>query len=92
MKYIVLSAATDGLSVEVPCVFPVMLSHDVMADHLRHAVAHDLKWEVGEVVGAGFLSPMNMRCHGESDTLGVASRGREDTEVILMCDYGGMFR
>jgi hypothetical protein len=82
MKYIVFAREINTLVVHTPVIFPSMLVHKMVADDL---LAGTMKgWRVDS---AGEISPLGMECHGESDTLNVASKPERDTRLILMNDY-----
>lgn len=70
-KYIVFD---NGLN-DVPVVFPHHIEHSTIAAQLQH-------WTI---LSAGYVtfSPDGPSCHGESISLGVKSRTREDTLLII---------
>lgn len=85
MKYLV--AVIEGN--EAIFVFPREVNHDYMAEALeaiRFGYSHN--WErklhnglaEGKIISAGFIDAM--RCHGRSETLGLASRGEPDTALL----------
>lgn len=71
MKYIVLK--TGGA--EMMIVFPEVLVHKEVAGAMSGLVKD------AEVVGAGFVNPEG-DCFGRSDSLGIKSRGKTDTELL----------
>jgi len=85
MKYIVLRRRGPGdLSVLVPVVFPNNEVHSQVAEAL---LAH-ATFAGCEVVSAGNCSLMCAGVGGESETLGLSSRGHLDRVLIEACDYG----
>lgn len=92
MKYIVFEA-THGegpaaIAHEVPIIFPNNLTHQVMAvrveRHVKQAYGGD-KCQV-KVIAAGEITVMG-QCFGKSETLGLSSRGEEDSSLINTFDY-----
>jgi hypothetical protein len=82
-KYIVIDAAVGGM---LPVVFSELMSHADVAAALKHVGG-------GEIVGAGFCHITNILndrdliephyvCYGESNSLGVKSRGDDDSRVL----------
>lgn len=99
MKYIVLQVIdhypAGNLTREIPLIFPELLVHKDMADLLTRSLRRDLPdGRIREIkpVAAGFLSSVAIGssavdvCHGESETLKLASRP-EDSQLIHMYDY-----
>lgn len=84
MKYIVLKIKDR----EWPIIFPDMMVHSDVAESMQlHVIRfHD---ERSRVVAAGSISFFggNVLCSGESETLGIESRGSEDEKLIKMFDY-----
>lgn len=67
----------------VPIIFPETLVHADVAEWMRLGPGY-------QVHSAGFISPLSMKCHGRSESLGVES-DPGDTVRIRMNDYGGGF-
>jgi len=91
MKYIIFEIPIGSeLKREVPIIFPNSMVHsEVSAGFIPIVAAH--KWKKPLPVSAGEYDPFTGRCSGQSETLGLRSRGREDEQIILMQDYGGGF-
>lgn len=73
-----------------PLIFPDFLVHAEVAQGFiksRKACPYDPREY--RVHSAGFISPMGMECHGESESLGVKSDPL-DTNRIACADYGGL--
>ena len=85
MKYIVLLHENT----EYIILFPrYELTHKYMAEavqHIRCEGARPGNWSrdliSSEIVGAGFVDS-NGNCHGHSESLGVSSRGDQDTSLL----------
>lgn len=77
MKYIVVK----GLTKEIAFIFPKHFNHKVFYESLQ-SVADNHLFVLGEVVSAGYYSPINARCYGQSTSLGVMSRNDVDMGVI----------
>lgn len=90
MKYIVFSLGLDGMSREVPVMFPNCMVHIEVARSL--VAGQVLKGNPIKVVSAGEYCPFNGACSGESTTLMVKSRGDIDTKLIQTHDYTGGFQ
>lgn len=103
MKYIVCQVKRKGEPLyEFPFVFPEQLVHAMVFSQMRAMLEHQFfsNKEKTEVVpiAAGFLHSMtfatgtgaegNGFCHGESESLGVKSRGLQDDKLFMMNDYG----
>lgn len=90
MKYIVLEAETSkgGVQREIPFIFPDHLVHSEMVHGLKTALIAQGFKDNAKVISAGFYNQMTGSASGDSDSLGVASRGEEDSRLILMADYG----
>lgn len=91
MKYIVLRKTTkvgnSEMTREFPIIFPDALIHADVAKWL--ALCDGMQG--AKPVAAGFLSSMEVgaenACHGKSDTLKLASRGKQDDTLMLCYDY-----
>lgn len=81
-KYIVFGA---GL-MEIPVIFPDRLVHVDVAKAIVRALPR-VRVVACKVVSAGMLEFPSLECHGRSETLGIDSRGEEDSRLILMYDY-----
>lgn len=81
MKYIVMSLN----DVEEIFVFPRSVDHDRMVEACEAIRFGDQrnwshKYHDGEAVSAGFID--DGVCHGRSETLGLSSRGKTDTQLL----------
>ena len=79
MKYIVYWESEREFLVT----FPDEIRHDRMSEameDLRFGGDYDGHRRQGEIVAAGFV--VDGKCHGSSQTLGVASRGDVDTKLL----------
>ena len=85
MKYIVLRTKFKSITQLMPVIFPNHWVHSQVAASLIHMCGVKQNKEA-EIVSAGFWDSVN-GCHGESTSLGVKSRGVEDTELIATHDY-----
>lgn len=86
MKYIVVSYMdreySERTPVEVPVIFPPVLVHKDMADHVKHCIAMDKRHSrEHKVVGAGFIDLADLQTWGKSESLNIASRP-EDSDLI----------
>lgn len=87
MKYIVFQRmVSETMKVNNIVLFPNTMVHSEVAKDL---MAGSLAGWV--VDSAGEVSPMEMKCHGKSDTLGVKSKPTRDTRLLMMNDYGGAY-
>lgn len=82
MKYIALRVELDGMSQEVPVVFPKQFVHADIAAAMNSVPG----LENATVVSAGECR-VNARCSGHSSTLNVSSRGDTDSTLINVNDY-----
>jgi hypothetical protein len=99
VKYIVLQVKTvndNGEFIrELPFIFPNELVHADVATDLAAAIrsTHIDERRPGavltSVVSAGFISSLSIEggCHGASETLKIASRGKQDDDLIKTLDY-----
>jgi hypothetical protein len=89
MKYIVLQVIHNAHVKEVPFIFPDYMIHEDVA--IRMSVALQAMWPGAAVkpISGGELSSLdiNANCHGSSSTLGVRSRGAEDSRLFSTFDY-----
>jgi len=88
MKYIVLKINNGETVREWPVIFPDMMVHKQVAEHMQHLVRRHHNTNCA-VVAAGSFSCFGgeVRCFGESETLSIESRGEEDAKLIKMFDY-----
>lgn len=89
MKYIVVEVKTaDHYKREWPIIFPDMMVHKEFAQTIRRYLAHHNALDC-RVISAGSISLFGgeVRCSGESETLNLESRGKEDEKLIKMFDY-----
>jgi hypothetical protein len=93
MKYIVVRAEVIpyyvddmGKFQEFPIIFPDVIIHADMYRMTVHNLGTEGHYQYGstnfECVGAGFIEMSSLECLGRSDSLGVNSRGQEDTNLI----------
>lgn len=82
MKYIILQRHIGDLIQETPVIFPKWLIHSDMAEVCRRLP----ELRTAMIVAAGFWNPVT-GCGGKSESLGVSSRGEQDTDLIMVCDY-----
>ena len=88
VKYIVAEGTDERGNVhELPILFPYILVHADMADTVRMAAREADLWKF-EIVGAGFVSYSNgePNFHGESESLGIKSRGIKDRDAFNRCE------
>ncbi len=88
MKYIVVEIKNGETKREWPIIFPDTLVHRQVADIVQDHLAIDLKQD-SKAIAAGSISFFGgkVRCFGESETLNLESRGKEDEKLIKMFDY-----
>ena len=75
-KYIILPESSLTHDLETPILFPAFLLHAIVAAQFA---------QFGVPVAAGFASRRDAKtwiCEGFSDSLGLASRGRVDAELL----------
>lgn len=88
LKYIVMKINNGDTVREWPIIFPDMMVHKQVAQHIGHCLSrhHNMK---STVIAAGSFSCFGgeVSCYGESETLGLESRGEEDAKLIKMFDY-----
>lgn len=89
MKYIVMKVVNKDVERELPILFPDALVHKTMAQIVTHIAFRDLGCASASCVAAGFISSaaVGAGCYGESESLGIESRGEEDDKLIGMLDY-----
>jgi len=88
MKYIVIkSEDRNGRVHELPVMFPYVLVHKEMKECVWRALMESDHRFI-EVVGAGFCTVENnvVKCYGESESLGISSRGKLDTQAFDRCE------
>jgi hypothetical protein len=99
MKYIVMqvSARTDKnpsswITMQIPFLFANIVVHSDMREHVKALLSVQYKGAQITCISAGFINggDIEPRCHGESISLNIKSRGREDDLLIAMLDYGSM--
>jgi len=98
VKYIVCQVQRDKEPfINVPFVFPDMLVHAMVFAQMRALLemqyfSNKHKTEVVALSGGFFsstvMSDSDGLCHGESESLGIKSRGKEDDNLLKMADYG----
>lgn len=88
MKYIVMKINNGETVREWPIIFPDMMVHKQVAYVIELTIKrfHNMPCSV---IAAGSFSCFGgeVRCFGESETLGLESRGEEDVKLIKMFDY-----
>lgn len=88
MKYIVVkSEDRNGRIHELPVMFAYALVHREMKECVWRALIES-EHRFIEVVGAGFCTVENnaVKCYGESESLGIGSRGKLDTQAFDRCE------
>ena len=67
-KYIIINNRIG----EIPIIFPLFFGHN------------DFNFNREKIISAGFvlINETGISCYGESDSLGIKSRGKEDGELI----------
>lgn len=88
MKYIVVKSEDRyGNIHELPVMFPYVLVHREMKECAWRALIES-EHRFIEVVGAGFCTVENnaVKCYGESESLGISSRGKLDTQAFDRCE------
>lgn len=88
MKYIIMRMSVDDLEHDHPFIFPDMISHDQFAEQIQHLYLMEHGFS-SECVSAGFCNFFGQKpnCSGESETLGISSRGIIDDNIIEMFNY-----
>lgn len=87
MKYIVLKTEdSNGKFHELPIMFPYVLVHKEMKECTWRALCES-EHRMVEVLGAGFCTTENnqVKCYGESESLGIKSRGVQDQQAFARC-------
>lgn len=87
MKYVVLEVKQKVLSIEIPIVFPSLLIHSEVAESIQHSIKINHGWD-SVPIAAGDFCPIDCHCSGRSTTLNLDSRGKKDSALIHMNDYG----
>lgn len=91
MKYIVIQVTTKDIVRELPFLFPDAIVHAQMFQYMQHQMTMHHNADSVACVAAGFTSSIGVgtagQCHGESESLGIKSRGEEDDKLIMMLDY-----
>lgn len=83
MKYIMFQQQQGEMTKLVPVIFPNDLVHKDVADALQQLVLKDTA-----IHSAGFISPLNLKPEGGSETLNIKADPDTDELVIKMNDYG----
>lgn len=84
MKYIMFKRQVGDMTKLIPVIFPNDLVHKDVADALQQGTLKNTT-----IQSAGFISPLNLKPEGGSETLNVNSNPATDEMVIKMNDYGG---
>lgn len=90
MKYVIIQTdRPDGTKSVFPVILPDAIIHSEMSRATMRAIREStgLGNEYG-VVSAGFIGLDGVTCHGESESIGVNSRGKLDAARILVGDAG----
>lgn len=88
LKYIVAECHDERGNVhELPLIFPYILVHADMADTMRMSAREADLWKC-EIVGAGFVTfdEKGPNFFGESESLGIKSRGDKDRDAFKRCE------
>jgi hypothetical protein len=88
MKYIVIRSEDQrGHLHELPIMFPYVLIHKEMKECTWRALMESDHRFI-ECIGAGFCTIQNNRikCYGESESLGIKSRGKIDEQAFDRCE------
>lgn len=96
MKYIVLTVTTPGKDREqpwesrYPIIFPNTLVHAHVAKVMELLLGLLFPRSTVTVTSAGELNSADItaQCYGESTSIGVKSKPTEDTQLVIMNDYG----
>lgn len=97
MKYVVCRVYKKRrLFLDIPFVFPELLSHDLAYEGFRISILASWPAEQGysvRALSAGFISSFHVGpgCYGDSTTLQLKSRGKKDDALLSMADYGACF-
>lgn len=79
LKYVVVTVEEEPK--EFIFVFPSYIDHDKFVEGLgAMRVGHPWERKFHQAVSAGFIT--NGVCHGHSETLGLKSRGTDDTHLL----------
>jgi len=96
MKYVVIEVIdhypTGDIVREIPFIFPASIVHSEMEMSIHRMLRReraDGRLRELNTVSAGFLSSFEFtgNCYGDSKSIGVGSRGMEDTLLIQSIDY-----
>lgn len=89
MKYIVVEIKNGETKREWPIIFPDVMVHRQVAEHIQHLIVMEHELDNPKIIAAGSVSFFGgeVRCSGESETLNLESRGKEDEKLIKMFDY-----
>ena len=88
MKYIIVQIKNGETKREWPIIFPDMMVHRQVAETTKWHLMRHHEQEC-RIIAAGSISFFGgeVRCSGESETLNLESRGKEDEKLIKMFDY-----
>lgn len=91
MKYIVIATKLGGMERELPFIFPDAIVHARMFQYMSHQMTMHHGCNSVTCVAAGFLSSVGVgalgQCYGNSESLGIKSRGEEDDKLMMTLDY-----
>lgn len=81
-KFVVLEINHGAMAVEVPVLFPAILTHSVVAEAIKMQCIRGGRRNV-KVVSAGAIGGVEVRGLGDrSESLGIEARGPQDTRLI----------
>jgi hypothetical protein len=87
VKYIVMVRKTGSLRRELPILFPNELVHQHVAKALLGLPGNPYGFE-NRVASAGDVVFSRVACSGRSESLNIATRGKEDETLIWGVEYG----
>lgn len=96
MKYVIVQAQLHkrdqaDVTVLIPVIFSGRLVHSEMAEAVKHNLYRDdnHNYDNMKTVGAGFVDTTNKGfvCYGRSESLNVASRGKQDSDICNQHRY-----
>lgn len=91
MKYVMFRCTdSSGEQIDIPVIFPKIMIHRMIAGQLSSVLRNQHGYQEVSVISAGDTNIHCFSCSGESETIGVSSRGEKDREIITHHDvnYG----
>ena len=85
MKYIVGKVSFGSYEKEMMVVFPNPMVHDIVAATMNLAALNH-NWKGVTWISAGEIGS-DGECSGQSDSMGLKSRGAADTQLFHLQDY-----